>query len=284
MPTPYNTLYYPPADTLPYNGLPSIEDIELGEAINAKPDNGQWIVRVQEHFIIKYGWGVRPLEGFNMLFVSMETDVPIPRVYAIYQNRDSTGRTCSYIIMKYIEGQPLNQCWASLSSGMKESIASQLRASLDQLRSLNQPGYFGSINHGPLHHPFFEGVEDPRINGPFGSINDLTEALVLKLEHENGAERVAYCRRVLPRVLRADGRVTFTHGNLRPKNVMLKPDGRVVILDWLWAGWYPSYWEYAMAILGCDMDTDFHAWVPSFLDEYPNQCLWLATIRRFLPR
>ncbi|KAK4234507.1 kinase-like domain-containing protein [Achaetomium macrosporum] len=273
MPALYNIPYYAPAHTLRAN-LPSTEEIEAAEEINTKLFEGQYVL-------------IRPLEGENMLYVSHETDVPIPRVYAIYQKRDSAGRTCTYIIMEHIEGQPLNNCWGSLDLATKESIASQLHASFDQLRSLGPPDYFGSLHRRPLYDGLFlTDDEKPRINGPFGSVADLAEALVLKLQHEDEqfpAERTAYYRRVLPRVLRGDGRIRFAHADIQTKNLMLTPNGRVVILDWQSAGWYPSYWEYAVALFCCGLWTDdFHAWMPKFLDEYPNEYLWLANIRTFL--
>jgi aminoglycoside phosphotransferase len=40
-------------------------------------------------------------------------------------------------------------------------------------------------------------------------------------------------------------RTVFSHGDLAPRNILVK-DGRVVgIIDWETAGWYPEYWEYA---------------------------------------
>ncbi|KAK3305695.1 kinase-like domain-containing protein [Chaetomium strumarium] len=264
----YKIPFYALAHTLAAN-LPSTEEIEAGEEINTKFFDGQYI-------------------GENMLFVSEQTDIPIPRVYAIYQREHSSGRTWTYIIMEYIEGRPLNQCWASLDIATKESIGSQLRASLDQLRSLAPPDYLGSLDRRPLYDDLFltDEEEMPRINGPFASVANLAEALVLKLQHEDDgfpAERAAYYRRVLSRVLRGDGNIRFTHSDLQTNNLMLRPDGRVVILDWQSAGWYPSYWVYSVALVGCGLwEDDFHAWVPKFLDEHPNEYLWLESIRTSL--
>ena len=36
----------------------------------------------------------------------------------------------------------------------------------------------------------------------------------------------------------------FTHGDLTPRNLLIK-DGRIhALVDWEFAGWYPEYWEY----------------------------------------
>lgn len=43
------------------------------------------------------------------------------------------------------------------------------------------------------------------------------------------------------------------------------------MIDWEAAGWYPSFWEYAIAIYPCRWDDDWHLWVAKVLDEYLNE-------------
>lgn len=39
-------------------------------------------------------------------------------------------------------------------------------------------------------------------------------------------------------------RTCFTHGDLAPRNIVVR-NGRVAaIIDWGYAGWYPEYWEF----------------------------------------
>lgn len=41
--------------------------------------------------------------------------------------------------------------------------------------------------------------------------------------------------------------IVFTHGDLRPDNIISK-NGRVTaIIDWEMVGWYPDYWGFAKA-------------------------------------
>lgn len=282
----YGIPYFSPADSLPAP-LPSAEEVEAQADLGPKHVPGQHVVRVGEHYVVKYGWLVRPIEGENMLYVSDKTSIPVPRVYAIYQKEDADRRTSTYIVMEHIDGQPLNERWGALDFEAKEAIASQLRSFLDQLRRLPSPDGFCSLDNRPLQDALFLTEEEqPEINGPFKTEAEIAEALVLKLEREDDnfpAERASYYRRVLPFVLRGDGKPRFTHADLQLKNIMLRPDGTLVILDWQMGGWYPRYWEYAAAIFGCGWwADDFHAWVPKFLDEYPNEYLWLANIRIFL--
>ncbi len=282
----YPIPYFSPAESLPAP-LPSTEEIEAQAELRPKHFPCQYVVRAGEHFCVKYGWLVRPIEGHNMLYVRIKTGISVPRVYAIYQQEDAKGRQCTYIVMEYIDGQTLGECWSTLDLKVKEAIASQLHDFLGQLRRLPPPDGFGSLDNGPLYDGLFLTEEEqPKINGPFKTEDDIAEALVLKLEHEDDnfpAERASFYRHVLPRVLQGDGKSRFTHTDWQTKNIMLRPDGTVVILDWQTVGWYPRYWEYAATLFGCGLwADDFHAWVPKFLDEYPNEYLWLANIRTFL--
>lgn len=53
------------------------------------------------------------------------------------------------------------------------------------------------------------------------------------------ALRGAFSRR-----LRTSHRIVFTHGDLAPRNIIVR-DGKIVgLLDWEDAEWYPEYWEY----------------------------------------
>ncbi|KAK3939556.1 kinase-like domain-containing protein [Diplogelasinospora grovesii] len=214
------------------------------------------VVRVSQNYMVKYGWLVEPIEGENMLYVHEKTTrIRIPRVYAIYceKGRDWRGidRTCTFIVMEYIDGQNLAAVWGkTLNYEGKTSVIAQLRDAFDELRSLAPPSptYFGSIRNRQLRDGMFlteeKGVRSS--NGPFQTEDELTEALIQKMESaeygEFPADMAAYYRRVVPRVLRSgDGRPVFSHSDLQNKNVMLQPDGKVVIVDWATAGWYPVY-------------------------------------------
>jgi len=43
-------------------------------------------------------------------------------------------------------------------------------------------------------------------------------------------------------------RILFTHGDLKPHNILVK-DGHITgFLDWESAGWYPDYWDFTTAL------------------------------------
>ncbi|EKV17643.1 hypothetical protein PDIP_30560 [Penicillium digitatum Pd1] len=52
-------------------------------------------------------------------------------------------------------------------------------------------------------------------------------------------------------------RILFTHGDIRPQNVMVKDGHVVAIIDWERSGWYPEYWEFAKALLVWGWQSDW---------------------------
>lgn len=71
--------------------------------------------------------------------------------------------------------------------------------------------------------------------------------------------------------------IVFTHGDLRPDNIIVK-NGRVTaIIDWEMAGWYPEYWEFAKAL---HLEVFADDWVSHLLDVLtPYYCEQLVHAR-----
>jgi thiamine kinase-like enzyme len=74
----------------------------------------------------------------------------------------------------------------------------------------------------------------------------------------------------------------FTHRDLQRKNVLIKKDGTVIMVDREAGGWFPSFWEYAMALFSCRWNDDWHSWVVKIIDEYPNEYAWMDMLFREL--
>ena len=188
--------------------------------------------------------------------------------------------------MDNVEGQTLASRWGSLAIPAKSAIADRLREVFNHLRDIPCPGYFGSLGNRPLEDCVFWTAGDVAsgvINGPFETEAQLNEAMVLKyLYNTTSPQKAEYYRRVLPQVLR-NHKPIFQHADLQRKNIMIRDDGTLVIIDWETAGWYPSYWEYSLAIFACGRwDDDWHIWVAKILDEYLNEFAWMDMIRREL--
>lgn len=139
---------------------------EMEKATILIKHNGFKVVQVDDKFVVKFGAAsqVDLLGGVNMLFVQQTTRVKVPRVYALYNDPESST---NYIIMEYIEGDSLDTQWAHFTDSEKCEIATTLRQYFDELRNLPSPGFFGSIGKKHLLHGIFWTPQSaPSINGP----------------------------------------------------------------------------------------------------------------------
>ncbi|KAK7915270.1 hypothetical protein PG985_012973 [Apiospora marii] len=295
--THYPLPYYAAPERLPAP-LPTVAEIEAANDV-LKHSWSHRIVRVGPHYIVKYGVGVQPIEGENMLFVKESApSLAIPTVYAIYSREQDEGdsdkfpaTTIHYIVMEHIPGQTLEARWATLGPAAKVKLTAKLRDYFHKLRQIPSPGYFGALGNRPfcddgfVWHREDDELEERLSSGPFGSEAELLDALVAKYEFHAGSllqgdRRNEYYRYVLPQVLQS-GRSVFTHGDLQRKNVVIREeDGEVVLIDWESAGWYPGWWEFYATMFCCRWKDDWHLWVGRILDEYPNEYAWMNMIFR----
>ena len=143
---------------------------------------------------------------------------------------------------------------------------------------------FGNINGGPpLDGLYIASTAPHAIARSFSTEGEFIDSIVRVYLLEGGDSvtyRAQYYRRCLPKVLGGHGAPVFSHDDLQRKNVMLQPDGKLVLVDWEAAGWYPAYWEYASALFAAGgWKDDWYHYLSIILDEYPNESLWLSTLR-----
>ncbi|KAH7144314.1 hypothetical protein B0J13DRAFT_622874 [Dactylonectria estremocensis] len=114
----------------------------------------------------------------------------------------------------------------------------------------------------------------PTTNGPFPTEDELIQSMIERYIQDCGAtmqQQADLYNRVLPKVLRGSEEPVFTHAKFKPNNAIIRPGGDIVILDWAVSGSYPSYWEYAIAMLACgNWKGDWHAYIAKILEEYPS--------------
>ncbi|EXL41966.1 hypothetical protein FOCG_15325 [Fusarium oxysporum f. sp. radicis-lycopersici 26381] len=262
--------------------LPTPNDVDSGESM--QNTGSASLVRIREKFVMKYGLEVQPIEAYNMLYIAKHTSVTVPKVYAIYQQKIQDS-VLTYILMQHIQGKTLKDLWTELDKARKTSIAKALRTSFDELRQLNHPGYFGDINGGPPLDDVFTGTQGgvDNIKSSFATEEELIKSIIQIYSLETGertAHKVRYYQHVLPTVLRSNGTPVFTHNDLQRKNIMVQNDDNLVIIDWEYASWYPNYWEYSSAIFANGgWRDDWDEYLRIILDEYPNEALWLSTMK-----
>jgi serine/threonine protein kinase len=269
------------SDYLP-EPLPSPEAIEASPFI-IKELSVRCTKRVGSSYVVKYGAEVEPVEAENMRYVQ-QANIAVPTVYAVYQRAITPTANMTYIIMDEIPGDTLEVLWKSLSPAQKSSITMQLQNAFKVLRSIPSPGYFGSLGRLKLHDGIFWTPQyDSTISGPFETEDQLIHGMLERHMQDCGdrvRQKTDYYRRILPRYVRGNGVSVFTHNDLQRKNIILRPDGGVVILDWAASGWYPQYWEYATTLHACGLwEDDWHVYATKILDEFPNEYMWMRTLR-----
>ncbi|KAI1076878.1 hypothetical protein F5B20DRAFT_583829 [Whalleya microplaca] len=285
--TPVELPYFAPADQLPVP-LPSFEEIKDSiKEMLVFGDNDRSIVRFGEHFVIKYGTGVKLIEGENMLFVRQNCTIPVPKLYAMYQiedqNDDEEIVKINVIVTEYIHGKTIWDCLNQngFTRGQEESVIAQLKAQFNELRSISppSPSFYGVLARRPYEDPNWN-IADRTGRGPFESANKFLDILFPK-EHPTPCGRssrinIQSCRTEFHHVSRAHINPVFTHADFHAQNVILREDGVPCLIDWERAAWYPAYWEY---ITSAPESSDLTTWhqrrwltiVNGSLDKYEEE-------------
>ncbi|KAK0102234.1 hypothetical protein ONS95_005857 [Cadophora gregata] len=282
--------FYASRDTLPAD-LPTDEEIENSVEIYVD-QTARKVVGVGPHFVVKYGRQIDLIEGKNMLYIQQNTSVHVPRVYALYSKPDNGKH---YIVMQRVVGETLASLWPTLDVSQKTAISRSLHSAMNTLRVLPSPGGYCSLGRQPLQDGIFWTGNDRKmspINGPFETEDEVNAAMVQKYIYNNlPVQKADFYSRTLKIVLQHHQPV-FTHGDMQRKNILVRPrrllaaqpsgaetaaqDFEITILDWETAGWYPSYWEYSRAMLGCGRwEDDWHVFLAQILEEYLLEWAWV---------
>lgn len=275
--------FFESKECLPAN-LPSIQQIEASTDCLKFGKADQKVVRLAPHFVVKYGSRVSLEEGKTMLYVRKRLAIPAPRVYALFDNEYTKKK---YIIMEYVPGSTLKDLWDTLSDGRKRGLCERIRRHIEAMRAIPSPGGYCSLDRKPLRHEFLRTLvgNEWKYHGPFDTetdfntfiLNEYWERSSVGNRHMKG---LFYARHMEPFL--QHHLPVFTHGDLQRDNIIVQiyPRSiRIAILDWENAGWYPSYWEYAIAVRGCGRFLDdWHYYVDHMLVSHTQEWLWLKTL------
>jgi aminoglycoside phosphotransferase (APT) family kinase protein len=183
-----------------------------------------------------------PSEAMALRFVKENTTIPVPEAISSDWDR---------MTMEYIEGQTLKEAWSTLTSEQRSNILDELRGYISQLRALSPPGdaRIGRIDGQGAVLPTIM----PRSGGPFDTVADLPSTTGHWLVRPpRRLEKQSMHFHQITAQLCADYPVVFTHGDLAARNILVRDGHIVAILDWEFAGWYPVYWAYVLAMRGLD--------------------------------
>ncbi|EMD35876.1 hypothetical protein CERSUDRAFT_138627 [Gelatoporia subvermispora B] len=171
-------------------------------------------------------------------YIRKNTTIPVPRIVLSTQ-----GFGSAFMLMEYVEGEVLEHAWRTMDETQRANIVRQLRSYLVQLRGLPPPRAPLVCSLGGT------ACKDPRLQsygsfGPFPTVSDFHNHLV----HAAAPWIDDIFLKDIRSRMSDDIRVTFTHGDFAPRNIIVRGDEVAAIIDWEHAGWYPEYWEYVKAL------------------------------------
>ncbi|CEI68823.1 hypothetical protein FVEN_g11134 [Fusarium venenatum] len=175
--------------------IPTIVEIRASTVVLSTPDASATVVRVGENLAVKLGRTVTLLEADNLRFLSTNSKVPVPEVYATMVEPETNSK---FIVMEYIDAKILADLWPCLEAPDKLEIVGQIRAILQDLRSLKPPSYFGSLDRRPLEDGcFWTPGRNPAMSGPFDTEDDLNEGMLKKMAGTQHQKYLAFLRTVM---------------------------------------------------------------------------------------
>ncbi|KAH9885325.1 hypothetical protein F4778DRAFT_787258 [Xylariomycetidae sp. FL2044] len=197
--------YFAPSDLLPSRPLPSFRQILSSHPSSSSSSSSssltqteRTIFRVGTDYVVKYGTGLTPVEGWNMLFLSRHApELRTPRLYAMYEEEvrcacpspspspESEGKRrkgkgkgkdqewttikIRVIIQEFIPGRSLQDCWRDLNYKQRDAIAAQLRLQLGVLRHLRAPFSSSSSSSAASASSFYGTLSNSNNNSTTGA-------------------------------------------------------------------------------------------------------------------
>lgn len=216
----------------------------------------------------KSGSRVR-IEESTALEFAHSLQLPVP---AIHEAKCSSQET--EILMDFVDGECLEEAWMSMNTKQKRNIADQIRHVLEIMRQATSSQRSIGAFDGPAHdcRQFSDYY-----GGPFDTEAEFNDFV---LDFLRGTPSVI--RDTIEDAFGTNSRIVFTHGDLTPRNIIVKGDRLQALLDWEYAGWYPEYWEYVKFF---DRPTDCNDWKEyariMFATNYPKELLAYQALARW---
>ncbi|KAM0424844.1 hypothetical protein ACHAPT_009900 [Fusarium lateritium] len=251
------------------------------------------IVKASQHKFFGRFWGkptnpikffnicikVRPdenlSEAYAMRFVASHTSIPVPKVYYAF-----TYQGASYTVMSRTSGEMVGRGWKERSDESKTRILDQLRQMITELRSVPPPEGAGvsAIDGGPIYDCH---MPDPKYQGPCATVYEFHKALVDGLDFNANCDNIPGLPELVKFYRESGNELVLTHGDLTCRNILVRGDRVVGIVNWETAGWLPTYWEYSCAKFDSPWNPLWAGPVDQFLTPMPYEWEMDATRREY---
>ncbi|PYH87751.1 hypothetical protein BO71DRAFT_404391 [Aspergillus ellipticus CBS 707.79] len=236
------------------------------------------VVKCTEEIVAKVVWGNRDYTEYTSLQYLMREapDIPAPRPHGLI-----AFGPFRVLFMSYVPEMTLTEAWPNMSHEERQSIQHQLNDIFHRLRSIRQDA--GKTLGGVCG----EGAKDLRVDerGLFKDISKTKEfdELQFSARHHGSSTYV----RLLRSLLEHDRstlmeKSVFTHGDVRPDNIMVKQDGDrytvTGIIDWEFSGFYPPYYECTALTRTLSLvdEEDWYLYLPEIIAPSTFPTRWLA--------
>lgn len=209
----------------------TVTDIEYIHAAKNGPvlfKKGTKIVRNTSTAVLKISMEILPQEAANMTYIAEHSNeqIRVPRVY-----RTFTSGYTDYITVEFIDGECLDaKPWLERSVEQRRSIVLQVSESLRCMRTMRslQPGPAGQgIPLGGLFTLYNAGMT-------FQTAADMEPWFNDKLRLIGGGDITGMFKDLV-----------MCHMDISLRNLILDKAGKLWIIDWTWAGFFPQEFEIA---------------------------------------
>lgn len=174
---------------------PTIAEIRASTERLSNPDASATVVMLGGDVAVKFGQTVTLLEAENLRFLSENSKIPVPRVFATMVEPETYSK---FIVMEYFDAERLNLIWPSVTGLERLQVADRLKAVLEDLRNLDPPSYFGSLNRQAFDDGIFWTPEqNPATSGPFETEDVLNEGILKKLAENEPPSHLSLLRKLM---------------------------------------------------------------------------------------
>ncbi|KAI0368230.1 kinase-like protein [Pilatotrama ljubarskyi] len=239
--------------------------------------------------VVRYGSEVTFIEAEVTTFVAQNTSFRVPKVYATFTERTAGGTIINYIVEERIPGDSLEHIIPSLDAATLESIASDISQVFFELSKLSgMRSRLGPIR-GPWRNPHFYPLlkVDPCDEGDARTTQSFLE-YVLRPIYTTETETTRAETACFLECFDLTRPPIFSHGDLRPGNIMVENGHVTGIVDWEGAGWYPYFWDsFVLHHSRLQLIRQRHWWevVPTLCEPYYSEearhffRFWSAAVR-----
>lgn len=199
-------------------------------------DGGNNVIRLSDNIVAKVGLGVRASEAKTQEFAYQSVDpkiVHIPQVYRFF-HRERFG----YLFMEYVSGRQLDKLDLNDNTDIIPRVA-KIISHLGTIRGSQVPGHVGS----GAPEGYLWGDDGAGTN--FTCVADMEAWLNKRLAIRNKSIDLTSHPLVL------------CHMDLCRRNMILKEDNTISLLDWAFSGFYPRYFEFASLSLMMPYDEQY---------------------------